>query len=156
MPEDMAGRLQAISLHDVDAYRRVNHYADDEGGVSALALDPGGRRLAASTGDHSLEIYDMATAQCQAVLNGHTKTVWGLAWLTSHRLISASEDCLLRVWDVDAQRCIATWKTSAPALSCAAAGNRIAVSLKDGSIYVLEVTCSVTAAASSPGSRCPA
>jgi len=76
-------------------------------GVSALAISPDGRLLAASCAypDFAIRLWDMATPASIGELEGHRKPLTDLVFLPdSQVLVSASEDCTIRLWDVREQR----------------------------------------------------
>jgi WD40 repeat protein len=73
------------------------------GDVWSLAFSPDGSRLAAAVGDHQsgmAQIWDVATGQPLAALQGHRHRVTGIAYSPDgRRLITSSHDGSLRLWD---------------------------------------------------------
>jgi WD40 repeat protein len=68
------------------------------GGFSAVALSPDGRRLAAGASDGRITLWDLASHQEVATLEGHQESVMQLAFTPEgDHLVSASKD-QLRVW----------------------------------------------------------
>jgi WD40 repeat protein len=63
--------------------------------------------LASGGDDHSVRVWDVATGACEAVLAGHTGTLWALAVLADGRLASGSWDGRVRLWDVPSRTCVA-------------------------------------------------
>ena len=68
--------------------------------VNALAvLDAG--RLASSSTDQTVKIWDVAAARCVATLEEHRDWVFALAVLDAGRLASASADNTVRIWSAE-------------------------------------------------------
>jgi WD40 repeat protein len=68
------------------------------GGFECIALSPNGRRLAAGASDGRITIWDVASHQEVATLEGHQESVTHLAFTPDgDHLVSASKD-QLRVW----------------------------------------------------------
>ena len=68
------------------------------GGDVCIALSPDGRRLAAGASDGRITIWDVASHQEVATLEGHTEELTQLAFTPDgDHLVSASKD-QLRVW----------------------------------------------------------
>jgi WD40 repeat protein len=59
--------------------------------------------------DNTVRVWDVASGQCTATLEGHTASVYSVA-LTSDgtRAVSGSDDNTVRVWDVASGQCTAT------------------------------------------------
>ena len=77
----------------------------------AFAVPPGGRLLLASgSGDNTARIWDVATGECQRVLEGqHTDSVYGVAFAPdASRLATVSLDRTGRIWSVADRKCLQT------------------------------------------------
>jgi WD40 repeat protein len=76
-------------------------------GVSATALSPDGTVLA-SSGIHDpriIKLWDVSTGQLLRTLEGHSDTVWSLAFSSDGGMLaSCSSDGTARVWNVDGLR----------------------------------------------------
>src|SRR5262249_48886682 len=73
-------------------------------GVTALDISPDGRVLASGSGvDRTIHIWEAATGELLKQLDGHTASVFDLAFTRDgRRLISAAEDQTIRFWDTSA------------------------------------------------------
>ncbi|PNH01226.1 WD repeat domain-containing protein, partial [Tetrabaena socialis] len=80
--------------------------------VSSVAFSPDGRQLASgSLNSSTLRLWDTATGQCIATLEGHMMRVNSVAFSPDGRqLASGSNDCTLRLWDTATGQCTATLK----------------------------------------------
>ncbi|QEG33072.1 protein kinase domain-containing protein [Bythopirellula goksoeyrii] len=70
------------------------------GGV--IACSPDGKRVAVSHGE-TISVWDLEVGRSIIELNGHLRDVISLSWSAdSCNLISSSDDCEIKVWDVNA------------------------------------------------------
>ncbi|KAJ1488759.1 WD40-repeat-containing domain protein [Baffinella frigidus] len=74
----------------------------------AVAASFDGTLFATSHGDHAIRIFSVMSGKTVAVLDGHTRTPWTLAFhrLAPHLLVSGCLNGELRVWDVRTRKCI--------------------------------------------------
>jgi WD40 repeat protein len=75
-----------------------------------VVFDPSGRMLASGSSDGTVQLWDVATGQCIATLEGSTSLgVSSLAFdSTGGTLASACADGTVKLWDVATRQCIAT------------------------------------------------
>ena len=98
---------------------------------------PDGRRVV-SAGDKTLKVWDVVTGECVATLKGHSKEVrCGVRYLwyfcvdvcssevncvpvfpDGRRVVSASRDKALKVWDVATGKCVATLEGHSDSVRC--------------------------------------
>ena len=68
--------------------------------ISAVAVSPNGKLLAAASEDKTISVWDLATGKYIGCLAGHTDRVPALAWHPSSKyLVSAGWDTTARIWD---------------------------------------------------------
>jgi WD40 repeat protein/tRNA A-37 threonylcarbamoyl transferase component Bud32 len=74
-----------------------------------VAFSPDGKRLASTTGDKSVTVWDAQTGERILTLNGHTRHVYTVAFSPdgSH-LASAGEDAVVKIWDAVTGRDVRT------------------------------------------------
>lgn len=61
-----------------------------------------GARLATSSGDGTVKIWDFSKAECVLTFTDHTHAVWGCSWHScGDFLASCSMDNTCKVWDVN-------------------------------------------------------
>jgi WD40 repeat protein/tRNA A-37 threonylcarbamoyl transferase component Bud32 len=71
-----------------------------DGGGSAVAFSPDGKRFASSGFDGTVKVWDVATSNQALTLRGHSDAVRGVAFSPDgKRLASASRDGTVKVWD---------------------------------------------------------
>lgn len=58
-------------------------------------------RLASSSKDHTIRIWNINNGQCETCISGHTDSVECVKWGGSNLLYTASRDRTIKVWDVD-------------------------------------------------------
>eukprot|EP00891_Asterochloris_glomerata_P002441 jgi/Astpho2/2441/Aster-05689 len=84
------------------------------GGVNAAYLTPDGRQAVTVSKDHTARIWDVATANCTAILEGHTDGIFmGSLNDDGQLLLTSSFDQTCRVWDVEKGACLAQLQHSA-------------------------------------------
>ena len=87
-----------LCFWDVRTGRQTNKLNARSGLFSGLALSADGRRLAAGTSDGRITIWDVASHQQVAMLEGHQDSVTQLAFTPDgDHLVSVSKD-QLRIW----------------------------------------------------------
>jgi WD40 repeat protein len=96
------GYNTVVRLWDVATRRERAALRGHEGGLTALAFSPDGRRLATASLDGTARLWDVATGRELAALRGHEGWVIDLAFSPDgRRLASAGQDGTIRFWEGD-------------------------------------------------------
>lgn len=67
------------------------------------------RAIAASSDDQTVKLWDVNTGQCFSVLQGHTDSVWGVAFSPDSQILaSSSDDQTMKLWQVSTGECSKT------------------------------------------------
>jgi eukaryotic-like serine/threonine-protein kinase len=101
-----SGDSRGIELWDALTGKRI---AALNGKCASIGWGPDSRRLATTSVDGTITLWDANTREQTATLRGHTGRAFGLAWgPDGHRLASGSEDRTVRLWDTVAGRPMTT------------------------------------------------
>jgi WD40 repeat protein len=111
--------------------------------IRSLAFSSDGHLLAAAEASR-VQVWDLRTFASVAVLKGHEKQVWSVAFLARSgaagaTVVSGSQDATVRVWDVNAarQRTVFSWPLdSVYAVAVAPDGMTAAAGGHNGSIVI--------------------
>jgi WD40 repeat protein len=111
--------VQILDLHSGDLLRTLvgpTHYVD----CLAVADTPYGLRIAAGSRDRIVRLWALEHNEPILTLAGHTYTISDVQFLPGNeRLMSASGDNTLRVWNVASGQCEAVFTADAWILCCA-------------------------------------
>ena len=82
-------------------------------------MSPDGRRVVSASLDHTLKVWDVATGECVATLEGHSQYVQCVAvFPDGQSVVSGSWDKTLKVWDVATGKCVATLEGHSAQVRC--------------------------------------
>nr|XP_046231800.1 sperm-associated antigen 16 protein [Scatophagus argus] len=74
--------------------------------LSACSFHPDGTKLATTSGDSMVRLWDFSLGCCVLTLSGHTQPTWGCSFHScGHFLASCSADRTAKLWDLNSQRC---------------------------------------------------
>jgi WD40 repeat protein len=90
-----------IALWDVGRGVKLHSLRAPGPTVHALAIAPDGKTLLAGDAQGAIFIWDLKTGQPTRKLTGHRGAVRAMTFLGSNRLVSASSDTTLLIWDLD-------------------------------------------------------
>jgi WD40 repeat protein len=94
---DMRGEIALLDLETRnELYRRQLEYDP----IYLIQPDPSGRRAAVGFRSSRIQILDIATGATVSTLAAHRDSVYGLAWLDTDLLASASKDKSLLLWSL--------------------------------------------------------
>ena len=90
-----------IWLYDAGTGAEIDLIPAPGRNIRSLAFSPDGQTLASGSGDETIRLWDVATLQQQAVLEGHTGGVSSVAFSPGGQaLASGGADATVRLWDV--------------------------------------------------------
>jgi WD40 repeat protein/tRNA A-37 threonylcarbamoyl transferase component Bud32 len=97
----------AIAIWDTHSGKRVPDLCGHETSVVAVAFDPESKRLASTSLDRTIRIWNVATWSCERVLRGHEdgRIVSVQFSPNGKQLLSTSFDSTVRIWNVETGEC---------------------------------------------------
>jgi transcription initiation factor TFIID subunit 5 len=79
----------------------VRIFANHNGPVTAIAVNPDGRTMASAGVDKVIRLWDMGTGRIIKTMSGHTNSIHSLEFSRNGSLLaSGAEDDSVRLWDV--------------------------------------------------------
>nr|XP_023498044.1 sperm-associated antigen 16 protein isoform X3 [Equus caballus] len=68
-----------------------------------------GNKLATSSGDTTVKLWDLSNGNCILTLEGHNHAVWSCTWHSCGDFVASSSlDTTSKIWDVNSERCRCT------------------------------------------------
>jgi WD40 repeat protein len=110
--------------------------------ILGLAFSPDGKRLASTSYDRTLRIWNPAAGTVVKTLEGHTEGMWDVVWSPDgRRLATASYDKTARLWSAESGQTEAVLKGHEDAVQCVAwspDGKTIATGGRDQALILWE------------------
>jgi WD40 repeat protein len=135
-----AGAAGTLWFAEGDKLARLDAHTDE---ISALALDPQGKRLASASRDHVVRVWDVASRELLTTFDGHTGWVRD-AQFHPHDdvLMSCGRDGTVRLWSVanGEQTAAYSFPGDVRAAALDPSGKVLAAGLEDGTITLLNVS----------------
>jgi WD40 repeat protein len=103
-----AGADGVVTLWDVSTGTRVAELGAHRAGALSVAVSADGLLAATGGADGVIELWDLRRRSRLRSLRGHTWDVQALAFGSAGKLVSASRDRTVMVWDLGTGRCEAT------------------------------------------------
>src|SRR5271165_4292311 len=86
-------------------------FRQDDDLVSSVAWSPDGKTLASGSDDHTVKLWEVATAKLLSTLEGHAGSVLSVAWSPDGKtLASGSGDNTVKLWDTATGKLLSTLK----------------------------------------------
>ncbi|XP_034752808.1 sperm-associated antigen 16 protein [Etheostoma cragini] len=74
--------------------------------LSGCSFHPDGTKLATTSGDSMVRLWDFSRGRCVLTLSGHSQPTWGCSFhACGHFLASCSADRTAKLWDLNSRRC---------------------------------------------------
>jgi WD40 repeat protein len=136
----MTGELALLALNDGrELYRRQLEYDP----VYALAVGPGGRRVAVAFRSSRIQILDAESGEMVQALEGHRDSVYDLGWLGENALVSGGKDKRIFLWDLETSpprpRLLHQGDRPVTAVAVDPAGDRVAAAIETEKIALIDL-----------------
>ncbi|MBD1935582.1 MULTISPECIES: NB-ARC domain-containing protein [Cyanophyceae] len=109
-----------VKLWDVSSGQCIHTFQEHTEGVHAVTFSLDGYTLASGSDDQTIRRWDISTGQCLQTFSGNTNWMWAIAFAkqpyplaqSSEResldggfIASSSDDCIVKLWDIQAGQC---------------------------------------------------
>ncbi len=114
---------RTVIVWDFQTKERILTLNAGFGPVYSVAVTPDNKYIISGYYHGEIIIWDLTTGDQVAMLKGHQKYVLEIIPLPNNRIISASLDGTLKLWNLNSQKAIATFYGNSGFLCCAATAN---------------------------------
>ncbi|MEH1863607.1 MAG: ribosome assembly protein 4, partial [Nostoc sp.] len=100
---------KAVYLKTENKFQELNTLEGHSSGVSSVVFSPDGQRLASTSDDKTIKLWDVATSKAVQTLTGHSSAVSSVVFSPDgQRLASASHDNTIKLWDIATGKAVQT------------------------------------------------
>jgi len=136
----LTGELALLAVDEGrELFRRQLEYDP----VYALAVSPGGHRVAVAFRSSRIQILDAESGEMLQALEGHRDSVYDLGWLGETALVSGGKDKRVFLWDLEASppqpRLLHQGDRPVTAIAVDAIGERVAAAVEGEKIALIEL-----------------
>nr|XP_020456765.1 sperm-associated antigen 16 protein-like [Monopterus albus] len=104
--DDHSWRLWALPANGEKVGEMMLSGAGHSDWLSGCSFHPDGSKLATTSGDTTVRLWDFSRGCCVLSLTGHSQPTWGCSFHScGHFLASCSADRTAKLWDLNSQRC---------------------------------------------------
>ncbi|KAM4580380.1 uncharacterized protein spag16 [Odontesthes bonariensis] len=116
--DDRSWRLWALPTNEEKVGHMVLSGEGHSDWLSGCSFHPDGSKLATTSGDTTVRLWDFSRGSCVLTLSGHTRPTWGCSFHScGHFLASCSADRTAKLWDLSSRRCRLTLRCHTAAVS---------------------------------------
>ena len=137
---ELTGELALLALDEErEIFRRQLEYDP----IYALAVSPGGRRVAVAFRSSRIQILDAESGEMLQALEGHRDSVYDLGWLRETALVSGGKDKRVFLWNLEASppqpRLLHQGDRPVTAIAVDGARDRVAAAIEGEKIALIEL-----------------
>jgi len=132
--------LSGVNFEGADLSK--SSFAEKLSNILAVRISPDSKLLCTGDVDHRVDVWNINDGTRLHSLVGHCDWIWDVQFSNDGRFIaSCSDDCTVRVWEVDTGECVAELKESGQVRSIAFIGcnNTIAAAVDDGTVSLWDI-----------------
>jgi len=89
-----------VVIWDLTTAQIMHRFEAHEGSIFDVAWNENGSQIASCSDDRAIIVFDLQTGHVVAKGWGHISRIWKLQFVDAKHLISAAEDCSVRLWSM--------------------------------------------------------